>query len=50
MKQEQKDKKLPLGKVTVEDLSIHLDDEEQSKIKGGSDPDPAGTTNIPIFC
>ncbi len=54
MKQEQKEKKLRLGKITVEDLSIRLAHDEQQQVKGGIDNGPTdvtyGTTNIPVFC
>ncbi len=50
MKQEQKEKKLRLGKITVEDLSIRLAPDEQQKIKGGTDNGSFGITNLPVFC
>jgi hypothetical protein len=42
-------KKLILGKVTIQNLGDRLDRRDQEMVKGGSDP-KSGFTNIPIFC
>ena len=42
-------KKLCLGKVTIQNLGITLDPQDQKMINGGSNP-KSGVTNIPIFC
>ncbi len=47
MKQK-KEKKLSLGKETLQDLSIVLDKDEQKKVKGGSLG--FGPTQVPIYC
>jgi hypothetical protein len=44
-----KERKLQLGKITIQDL-ISLKEKELEKINGGSDVGQQGTTNIPIFC
>ena len=50
MKEEKKEKKLRLGKVTVQHLNAALDRDEQKTIKGGTDINSALTTIVPIFC
>jgi hypothetical protein len=42
---EKKEKKLRLGKITIQDISV-LDSAEQKKIYAGV----VGTTQIPIYC
>lgn len=42
---EKKEKKLRLGKITIQNLSV-LDSVEQKKIHAGA----GGTTHIPIYC
>jgi hypothetical protein len=50
MKQK-KEKKLRLGKVTIQDLDFVLDRDDQKEVKGGSGRDTApGTTEMPIYC
>jgi hypothetical protein len=46
MKKE-KQPKLNLGKVTIQDLDYVLDGDEEKTVKGGS---RTGTTEIIIFC
>lgn len=41
----QKEKKLRLGKITIQNLSV-LDSAEQKKIYAGVE----GTTQIPVYC
>jgi hypothetical protein len=51
MKKEVKEKKLCLGKVTIQDFETHLDNDDQKTIKGGADNvQYVGTTNMPIYC
>ncbi len=50
MKKEQKEKKLRLGKITVEQFRDDLDNEELQNVKGGIDTMEVGTTSMPIFC
>jgi len=45
MKQK-KEKKLRLGKMTIQNLNTVLDQDDQKRVKGGQD----GTTQIPIYC
>lgn len=47
MKQK-KEKKLGLGKETIQDLSIVLERDEQKWVKGGSQG--FGPTQVPIYC
>jgi hypothetical protein len=42
----QEEKKLRLGKVTVQDLNR----DEQKEIRGGFNIGQAGTTDIPQYC
>lgn len=49
MKQK-KEKKLRLGKQTIQDLNTVLDRDDQKRVKGGSFNCQAGTTQVPIFC
>lgn len=49
MKQKE-EKKLRLGKITIQDLNTALDKDEQKNVKGGSGTSDNGTTNIPVFC
>jgi hypothetical protein len=44
------EKKLHLGKVTIQDLDKVLDREEQKKVKGGTGTMNPGTTDVPIYC
>ena len=43
-------KKLTLGKVTIQDIQVNLDRDEQKAVQGGSDLSYAGTTNIAVYC
>lgn len=45
-----KEKKLQLKKITIQNLNALLDREEQKAIKGGTDVVPFGTTDVPIYC
>jgi hypothetical protein len=49
MKQK-KEKKLGLGKETIQDLDTVLDRDDQKWVKGGSQNDYVGTTQVPVFC
>jgi len=44
------EKKLVLGKVTIQDCQVELGQDEQKAVRGGSDVNPAGTTNIAVYC
>jgi hypothetical protein len=44
------EKKLTLGKVTLQDLQANLDRVEQKAVRGGSVMEPAGTTRIAVYC
>lgn len=50
MKQKKREKKLWLGKVTIQDLNTVLDRDEQRTAKGGTKDEPWGTTAVPIYC
>jgi hypothetical protein len=45
-----KEKKLYLGKMTIQDLEKALDRDEQQKVKGGSQTTNPGTTDVPFYC
>ena len=45
MKQK-KEKKLCLGKMTIQNLNTVLDQDDQKKIKGGE----PGVTQVPVYC
>ncbi len=45
MKQK-KEKKLRLGKMTIQNLDIVLDQDDLERVKGGL----PGTTQVPIYC
>ena len=47
---EKKEKKLGLGKETIQDLDTILDRDEQKRARGGSKSDHLGTTEVPVFC
>lgn len=47
---EKKEKKLHLGKMTIQDLDNGLDRDEQQKVKGGTGTTQPGTTDVPIYC
>ncbi|UCH96067.1 MAG: hypothetical protein JSV88_04235 [Candidatus Aminicenantes bacterium] len=49
MKQK-KEKKLRLGKETIQDLDIVLDRDEQKRVKGGTANNPGYTTIVPVYC
>lgn len=49
MKQK-KEKKLRLGKATLNDLAPTLDRDEQIRIKGGFNKDLVGITILPVYC
>ena len=44
------EKKLNLGKVTIQDLQANLDREEQKAVRGGSLMEPSGTTKLAVYC
>ncbi|MCX6584719.1 MAG: hypothetical protein NT166_31490 [Candidatus Aminicenantes bacterium] len=44
------EKKLHLGKMTIQDLNSALDRDEQQKVMGGSATTNPGTTDVPIYC
>jgi len=45
-----KEKKLRLGKITIQNFTTTLNKDEQKQVRGGShDPQPGGTA-VPIFC
>ncbi len=44
------EKKLRLGKETIQDLDTVLDRDEQERVKGGSATSKVGTTEVPIYC
>lgn len=45
-----KERKLRLGKTTIQDLNIILDRDDQNRVKGGTKSEQGGTTEVPIFC
>lgn len=45
-----KEKKLYLGKMTIQDLEKALDRDEQQKVKGGTGTSNPGTTDVPFYC
>jgi len=45
MKQK-KEKTLRLGKMTIQNLNIVLDQDDQKRIKGGE----PGITQVPVYC
>jgi len=45
-----KEKKLSLGKETIQDLDTVLDRDDQKRIKGGTSTGTNGTTEVPIYC
>jgi hypothetical protein len=47
---EKKEKKLRLDKITIQDFGSVLDGDQQKEIKGGSDTNLFGLTNIPVVC
>lgn len=51
MKQK-KEKKLLLGKETIQDLNTVLDRDEQTRVKGGTGTSGQGqgTTEVPVHC
>jgi hypothetical protein len=44
------EKKLTLGKVTIQYLQANLDRDEQKAVRGGSVIYPEGTTRIAVYC
>jgi hypothetical protein len=48
MKQK-KEKKLRLGKETIQDLNTVLDRDEQKRVQGGT-AGQQGTTEVPVYC
>lgn len=46
----EKEKKLKLQKSTVQNLNAALDRDEQKNVKGGTNGEPYGTTQVPVFC
>jgi hypothetical protein len=44
------EKKLSLGKETIQDFVTFLDRDDQKWVKGGSQRPTKGTTQIPIYC
>jgi len=49
MKTQKSEKKLQLNRLTIVNLET-LEMVEQKVVKAGSDPNPAGTTNHPVYC
>ena len=49
MKQK-KEKKLCLGKMTIQNLDTVLDKDDQKGVNGGTAGGQRGTTEVPIFC
>jgi len=49
MKQK-KEKKLRLSKETIQDLENVLDKDDQKRVKGGSQSEYVGITQVPIYC
>lgn len=45
-----KEKKLRLGKITIQDLNTVLDRDEQKTVLGGTGTPYPGTTDVPIYC
>jgi hypothetical protein len=45
-----KEKKLRLGRITLQNLNTALDKNEQKAVKGGTDGGAPGTTQVPIYC
>jgi len=45
-----KEKKLRLGKVTIQDLNSALHRDDQERVKGGTADSEKGTTQVPVFC
>lgn len=45
-----KEKKLRLGKETIQDLDTVLDMDDQKRVKGGTSTSGQGTTEVPIYC
>jgi hypothetical protein len=43
-------KRIRLGKETIRNLDKVLDREEQKRVKGGTDVNPPGLTQVPIYC
>ncbi|MCP5106276.1 MAG: hypothetical protein GY950_23015, partial [bacterium] len=44
------EKKLRLGKETIQDLNTVLAKDDQKKVKGGTGNGQQGTTEVPIYC
>jgi hypothetical protein len=44
------EKKLRLGKETIQDLDTVLDRDDQKWVRGGSKSEQEGTTEVPVFC
>lgn len=47
---EKKEKKLRLDKITIQDFDSVLDGDQQNAVKGGSETNPFGLTDIPVVC
>ena len=50
MKKNNKESKLQLSKVTVENLNAVLDRKELGNLYGGTNVVPMGTTQVPYYC
>jgi hypothetical protein len=44
------EKKLTLGKVTIQDLQANLVRDEQKAVRGGSLMELSGTTKLAVYC
>ena len=47
---EKKEKKLRLEKVTVQNFNWVLDGDQQNAVKGGTNTNQNGLTDIPVVC
>lgn len=45
-----KEKKLRVGKITIQNLNTALGKNEQKTVKGGTAVAAPGTTQVPIYC
>jgi hypothetical protein len=45
-----KEKKLRVGKITVQNLNTALGKNEQKTVRGGTEAGAPGTTQVPIYC
>lgn len=47
---EKKEKKLRLNKITIQGFDSVLDSDQQNAVKGGTDTNQNGLTDIPVVC